>query len=131
MKVDFRVSDWGTLVQRRASKEPVEKGGWSMFNTTWNGLDGINPGVMQYLRANGERAWFGWPDVPKLDALRESWFDAPDLPAQQAIAADIQRVVFEEAPYLPTGQYFYSSAYRRSITEPISEVFAFWEVKRA
>jgi peptide/nickel transport system substrate-binding protein len=131
MNVDFRVSDWGTLVQRRSSKEPVEKGGWSLFHTTWNGLDGINPGVMQFLRANGERAWFGWPTVPKLDALRQSWFDAPSLEAQQAIAAEIQVTVFEEAPYLPTGQYFASTAYRRTITEPISEVYAFWEVRRA
>jgi peptide/nickel transport system substrate-binding protein len=130
MTVDYRVSDWGTLVQRRASKEPADKGGWSMFHTTWNGLDGINPGVMQFIRANGAQAWFGWPDVPKLDALRQSWFDAPDLAGQQAIAADIQRTVFEEAPYLPTGQYFASTAWRRSISEPISEVLAFWSVKR-
>ncbi|MCB4825041.1 ABC transporter substrate-binding protein [Roseicella aerolata] len=129
--VDFRVSDWGTLVQRRASREPADKGGWSMFHTTWNGLDGINPGVMTYLRANGAQAWFGWPNVPKLDALRTAWFDAPDLAAQKAIAADIQRTVFEEAPYLPTGQFFGNTAYRRTITEPVSEVFAFWEVRRA
>lgn len=129
MVVDYRLSDWGTLVQRRASKEPPAKGGWSMFHTTWNGLDGINPGVATWLRANGEKAWFGWPTVPKLDTLREAWFDAPDLAAQQAIAADIQSTVLEEAPYLPTGQYFGSSAYRRTITEPISEIYAFWGVK--
>ncbi|MEN0076605.1 MAG: ABC transporter substrate-binding protein [Paracraurococcus sp.] len=131
MTVDYRVSDWGTLVQRRASREPVEKGGWSMFHTTWNGLDGVNPGVMTWLRANGPQAWFGWPSVPRLEALRQSWFDAPDLAAQKTIAADLQRVVFEEAPYLPTGQYFANTAYRRTITEPISEILAFWGVKRA
>lgn len=131
MTVDFRISDWGTLVQRRSSREPADKGGWSMFHTTWNGLDGINPGVMQFLRANGQQAWFGWPDVPKLDALRQAWFDAPDLEGQQRIAEDIQRSVFEEAPYLPTGQYFASTAYRRTITEPISETLAFWGVRRA
>ncbi len=131
MAVDYREPDWGTLVQRRASREPPERGGWSFFHTTWNGLDAINPGVMQFLRANGERAWFGWPTVPRLDALREAWFDAPDLAAQRAIAEDIQRTVLEEAPYLPSGQYFASTAYRRTITEPISEVFAFWGVRRA
>ena len=131
MNVDFQVSDWGTLVQRRASKEPPEKGGWSMFHTTWNGLDGINPGVMQFLRANGQQAWFGWPDIPRLEELRLSWFDAPDLATQRRIAADIQREVFESVPYLPTGQYFSSTAYRRTITEPISEVFAFWGVRPA
>ena len=129
--VDFRISDWGTLVQRRASREPIDKGGWSMFHTTWNGLDAINPGVMSFLRANGPNAWFGWPNIPRLDAARQAWFDAPDLAGQQAIAADIQRMVFEEAPYLPTGQFFGNTAYRRSITEPLSEIYAFWEVRPA
>jgi peptide/nickel transport system substrate-binding protein len=131
MKVDFRVTDWGTVVQRRSSKEPPDKGGWSMFHTTWNGLDGINPGVMSYLRSNGASAWFGWPDVPRLETLRLSWFDAPDLEGQQKIAAEIQQVVFEEAPYLPLGQYFFSTAWRKTITEPISAVNVFWGVKRA
>ena len=130
MEVDYRISDWGTLVQRRASREPPDKGGWNFFHTTWNGLDGINPGVMTYLRANGPRAWFGWPTVPRLDALRQQWFDAPDLATQRSIAADIQRTVFDEAPYLPSGQYFANTGYRRSISEPISEVFAFWGVRR-
>ncbi|MBX9700992.1 MAG: ABC transporter substrate-binding protein, partial [Acetobacteraceae bacterium] len=86
---------------------------------------------MQFLRANGERAWFGWPDVPRLVALREAWFDAPDLAAAQAIAREIQAVVFDQAPYLPSGQYFGNTAFRRSITEPVSEIYAFWEVRRA
>jgi peptide/nickel transport system substrate-binding protein len=102
-----------------------------MFHTTWNGLDGINPGVMQFLRAGGQAAWFGWPDVPRLEELRLSWFDAPDLPAQKRIAMDIQREALEAAPFLPTGQYFSSTAYRRTITEPVSEVMAFWGVRPA
>ncbi|MBW6401512.1 ABC transporter substrate-binding protein [Roseomonas sp. HJA6] len=130
MEVDYRISDWGTLVQRRASREPPDKGGWNFFHTTWNGLDGINPGVMTFLRANGTQAWFGWPTVPKLDALRQQWFDAPDLASQRAAAAEIQSTVFQEAPYLPSGQYFSNTAYRSSITQPISEIFAFWDVKR-
>lgn len=131
MTVDYRLSDWGTLVQRRASREPPDKGGWNFFHTSWNGLDGINPGVMTFLRANGARAWFGWPDVPALDAARQAWFDAPDLPTQRRTAEEIQRLVLDQAPYLPSGQYFSSSAYRRSITEPISEIYAFWGVQRA
>ena len=84
-----------------------------------------------FLRTNGPNAWFGWPDAPKLEALRQSWFDAPDLEAQKRIAADIQREVLDSAPYLPTGQYFSYTAYRRTITEPVSEVFAFWGVRPA
>jgi peptide/nickel transport system substrate-binding protein len=37
--VDFQALEWGTVVQRRASMEPVSKGGWSIFYTY---LDGSN-----------------------------------------------------------------------------------------
>ena len=31
LNVDEQMTDWGTVVQRRPSKEPLDKGGWSMF----------------------------------------------------------------------------------------------------
>ncbi len=56
MDVDYAVMDWGTLVQRRASKEPPEKGGWNMFITGWSRLDMTTPITTQTLRANGAKA---------------------------------------------------------------------------
>ena len=47
--------DWGTLVQRRASKEPPDKGGWNMFITGWSGLDMTTPVTNQTLRSNGDK----------------------------------------------------------------------------
>ncbi|MCW8088046.1 ABC transporter substrate-binding protein [Sabulicella glaciei] len=130
VNLDYVVTDWGTLVQRRSRREPPGQGGWSMFHTTWNGLDGINPGVMQYIRANGQGAWFGWPDIPALEEARLSWFDAPDLEAQKASARRIQRIVMEEAPYLPTGQYFGSTAWRRGLEGVIAPIYAMWNIRR-
>jgi peptide/nickel transport system substrate-binding protein len=130
LNVDFVASDWGTLVQRRASKEPVEKGGWSMFHTTWNGVDMVNPIGTQVLRANGDRAFFGWPNIPRLEALRENWLDAAELPDQQRLAAEIQRVALEEAVFLPTGQYFGLTAHRKDIAGLVSGVIVFWNVRR-
>jgi peptide/nickel transport system substrate-binding protein len=69
------------------------------------------PWTVTFLRATGAQAWFGWPDVPKLEAQRLSWPDAPDFAGQQKIAAEIQQTVFDAAPYLPTGQYFASTAW--------------------
>ena len=43
MSVDYRVSDWGTLVQRRASRESPDRGGWSLFHATWDGLGASTP----------------------------------------------------------------------------------------
>lgn len=130
MEVDFAVSDWGTLVQRRAKKEPPSQGGWNMFHTTWLGLDMINPVVIQPLRANGAKAWFGWPDLPELQRLQDAWLDAPDLESQQRIAADIQKEALQQVPFAPTGQYFNKTAHRRNITGILTGQIAFWNVRR-
>ncbi len=130
MEVDYAVMDWGTLVQRRASKEPPAKGGWNMFITGWNGLDMTTPVTNQMLRANGAKAWFGWPDLPGLQALNDAWLEAPDLGAQQHTAADLQREALQQAAYLPTGQYFSRTACRRDISGILQGQFLFWNVRR-
>ena len=61
MNVDYQAIDWGTLVQRRASKNPPDQGGWNAFCTGFSGLDFFIPGTHLPLRGNGEQAWFGWP----------------------------------------------------------------------
>ncbi len=35
-----------------------------MFHTWHAGADCVNPAAYNALRANGDKAWFGWPDVP-------------------------------------------------------------------
>src|SRR6202011_5865288 len=37
LTVDLQAMDWGTLVTRRASMEPIDKGGWNIFATGWGG----------------------------------------------------------------------------------------------
>jgi peptide/nickel transport system substrate-binding protein len=117
-------------VERRASKEPPGKGGWNMFITGWSGLDMTTPITNQTLRANGAKAWFGWPDLPPLQALIDAWVEAPDLPAQQRIAADLQRTALDLVPYFPTGQYFQRTACRSDISGIIPGMYVFWNVRR-
>ena len=68
MNVDFAAIDWGTVGARRAQKTPPGQGGWQMFHTWHAGADCINPAVYIAIRANGDKAWFGWPDVPEVEA---------------------------------------------------------------
>jgi peptide/nickel transport system substrate-binding protein len=130
MDVDYQVMDWGTLVQRRASKEPPDKGGWNMFITSWAGIDMTTPITNQPLRSNGDKAWFGWPDLPPVQATIDAWLDAPDLAAQKVVAGDIQEKAMDLLPYLPLGQYFYDTACRTDITGIIPGQFVFWNVRR-
>jgi peptide/nickel transport system substrate-binding protein len=131
MNVEYVATDWGTVVQRRASKEPADKGGWSIFCTAWNGVDMLNPAGHQSIRGNGEQAWFGWPSAPRIEALRDAWFDAPDLAAQKKICDDIQLQVWEDVPYIPIGQYFQPTAYRRNLSGILKGApVMFWNVRR-
>src|SRR6185312_10973966 len=61
VNAEIQAGDWGTLITRRAVKEPPEKGGWNIFHTWLVGPDMVNPAVDFPVRANGKGAWFGWP----------------------------------------------------------------------
>ena len=130
--VDFQQTDWGTLVSRRASRNPVAQGGWSTFNTALDGVTINNPGGNFALRGSGQKAWFGWPDDAQLEVLRASWFDAPDVASQKAIAEQVQLRAFETVPYIPLGQYFQPTAFRSDIKDIVKAAFPlFWGVRRA
>ncbi len=131
LNVEFVTTDWGTVVARRASQEPVEKGGWSTFCTSALGYQLANPVANNMIRGAGRNGWFGWPDSPTLRGLRDAWLDAPDLDRQRAIAIDIQRTVFEEVPYIPTGQWFTPSAWRNTVSGIVSGSSpVFWNLQK-
>ena len=133
MNLDYVATDWGTVVQRRASKEPVEKGGWSVFHTWWAGFDHANPAAHLSLRANGTGpgSWFGWPNSPRLEELRDAWFVAPDEAAQAKICQEMQEVAFRDLPYVPTGQFFIPFAFRRNVTGILKGPMPlFWNVAK-
>ncbi len=122
--------DWGSVIQRRASKEPVDKGGWSVFFTSFFGLDQFTPAAHLGLRGNGGAGWFGWCESPKLESLRDAWFRAPDLAAQRAIAAQMQLEAFAVAPYLPLGEYYQPTATRKTLTGVLNGLPLFWNLKK-
>jgi peptide/nickel transport system substrate-binding protein len=132
LNMDYQAMDWGTLVTRRASKEPPDKGGWNIFCTSWTGLTVANPGGHFPLRGNGANSWFGWPTDPKIEALRDAWFDAPDLAAQKKICEQIQSTAFEDVPFIPIGQWFQPTGYRTNIVDIVKcPQILFWNVKKS
>jgi peptide/nickel transport system substrate-binding protein len=131
INVDYRAMDWSTLVARRASREPPDKGGWNAFCTSWGGVAVADPGGHFPIRGNGSSAWFGWPTDEKMEALRDAWFDAPDLPAQQKICADMQTYAFEQVPFIPIGQWFYPTAFRNDVTDIVRAAnILHWNLKK-
>jgi peptide/nickel transport system substrate-binding protein len=59
LSVDFQVMDWGTVVTRRSTQNPTDKGGWSAFITALDGVTVSNPGGNFALRGSGQKTWFG------------------------------------------------------------------------
>ena len=129
INVDYQSMDWGTLVQRRASRE---SGVWNSFCTTYEGMTVANPASHLPLRGNGLDGWFGWPTDPVMETLRDHWFDAPDLAAQRAICDDMQRLAFDHVPFYPVGQRFLATATRDSLVDVVAASYPiFWGVRRA
>jgi len=132
INVDEQSMDWGTVVQRRTSKEPLDKGGWSMFPASFPAVDYLNPLGMPAARGSGVKAWFGWPDDPKVEALQGAWLDASDPAEQAKLAAAIQQQVLTFAPYVPLGQYFPPTAWYKSLSGQLKgPVPVFWNVAKA
>jgi peptide/nickel transport system substrate-binding protein len=112
LKIDVQVMDWGTLLARANNQQGPDKGGWHITGTFTAGAGLLNPANNNFLRGSGKSAIFGWPDIPRLVALRDAWFDARDEATRAAICRDIQTTAFETVPYIPTGIYRGKTAYR-------------------
>jgi peptide/nickel transport system substrate-binding protein len=128
---DIVLTDWGTTVQRRTSREPVERGGWSMLFTAFSSFDFVDPSAHFPLRGNGLQAWPGWPTIPKLEELRDAWFVAPDQGAQKRIAEEMQVVAMEELPYVPVGSYLSITAHRANLVDRVKGLMLLWGMRRA
>jgi len=131
LNVEVQAGDWGTLITRRASKEPVEKGGWSIFHTWLVGPDVMSPAVNFAVRGSGEKGWFGWPTDAKIEELRETWFAATDPVASKKAADAVQARAFEFVPYVPTAQFILPTAYRSNLSGVIiAPITLLWNVEK-
>ncbi len=131
MNVDAQETDWGSVVQRRASRNPPDKGGWSVFFTSFYGIDQYTPASHLGLRGNGVNGWFGWSTDEKMEQLRNDWFAAPDAASQKKIGEEMQAEAFQQVPYLPIGEYFQPTAYTKKLTGVLKGLPLFWNVDKA
>jgi peptide/nickel transport system substrate-binding protein len=133
LNVQYTSMDWGTLIQRRNSKELPDKGGWNCYCTGWVGLSVATPFTHLPLRANGLAASAWWrPTDEKFEQLRNEWLDAPDLATQKKICDEIQLRAFDLVPFIPLGQSFSPTAFRANLSGFAKSPFpVFWGVKRS
>ncbi|MGJ5204770.1 ABC transporter substrate-binding protein [Bradyrhizobium sp. HKCCYLR20261] len=116
MNVDFVATDWGTVGARRAQKTPPSQGGWHMFHTWHAGADCINPAAYNALRANGDKAWFGWPSSEKVETEITNWFNAKSLDEEKAVAGRINKAAIDDVVFAPTGFFLGYTAWRKNVS---------------
>jgi peptide/nickel transport system substrate-binding protein len=133
-KVDVQATDWQTVVTRRASQKPPKEGGWNMFFTNWVGADVANPVVNVSIGGRGTKGgWFGWAEDAKIEQMRDAFARASSPDEQKKIAADLQKYAYEQVIYIPLGQYFAPSAWRKSLSGvldgPATPIF--WNIDKS
>jgi len=133
MNMDVQEMEFAALIRRRGNQAAPDKGGWNVFFTLFDrSIPNTNPYGNIWIRADGLAAFDGWPTSPRLEALRAAWLDAGSLDAQRRICAELQMQLWQEVPYIPMGEYWQSTAYRKDLLDVLPGCFAtFYEVRRA
>ncbi len=132
LKVDDQAMDWGTVLQRRMSKAPLDKGGWSAFPGGSPGGEMTNPLTENVVRSTGATAWVGWPDDPVMEAAYSGWLDAETDEERRRYDRDWQVAAFNSVPTIPLGQYLPPAAWRSNLTGLLKgSAPVFWNVEKA
>ena len=84
---------------------PAAAGAACPLAAGWVGADMLDPIGELPMRADGDKAWFGWPKDDKIEQLRAQWLKAATLDERKKLAAEIQQRAFETVPYIPTAQH--------------------------
>jgi peptide/nickel transport system substrate-binding protein len=131
LNVEPQAMDWGTLVGRRASKEPVGNGGWSLFMSGPAGPDMMEPAGHLGLRSNCDSAWFGWPCDEEIERMRSEFALASDPERKKALAEAIQLRAVETVPYWPAAQLYLVRGVRSNIDGILNAaVPVYWNIAK-
>lgn len=131
--VQLASTDWGAVVTRRSNQNAPDQGGWNVFYT-WSGGNATSSPISLFAHAAiGKKAWFGWPENPAIETMRNEWAAAPDLASRKAVASRINREMMAYVHDVKTGQWVSPVAYRgdrlRNLVQ-VPEVVPWWNVER-
>ena len=132
MNVEIADSDWGTLVARRAKKDPPGQGGWNLFHTTSGGASVHSPVTNFTIDSTcGAKNWFGWPCDEPTEKLRQAYVTAPDETARKAALVALHERLWQALPTIPVGQYVTPYAARSNVKGILkSTPIVFWNIAK-
>ncbi len=131
-KVELQEMDFGTMLKRLTSQEPVGNGGWSVFCTAWPTVAIANPMQNLTIRGEGRRGYAGWYESAAMEGLVKDWIGAT-TPQDQAAAEDrIHRLALADVPTLALGMFKPNMAYRADLDGVLSGSVRYpWNLKRS
>lgn len=129
--VELQDMDWGTMLERRRSREATENGGWSIFCSAWPPISIANPALNITMRGDGANGYAGWYENTELEALIGEWLTAPTEAEGADLFVRIQSLLVQELPTIPLGTYYTAVAFRSDITglDPAPVIYP-WLVDR-
>ena len=132
INLNVQAMDWSTLTSRRAEKKIPADGGWNIFHTSWIAPDLVNPVANIGVSGGGvEKAWFGWPTDPEIEALRQSFARETNPAKQKQLASQVQERAMDTVTYIPIGQYLQYRAMRESVSGFLpAPVPFFWNLEK-
>ena len=130
--LDYQASDWGSVATRvMNNRDGLDKGGWSAWCNYIPGIIALNPATQSYVRGPGRTGTSGWPDLPKIEALRDQFLAADRFEDQKRITEAIQLQAFQDIPYLPTGAYTPPTAFRSNVTGIVDGFPLFYNLQKS
>ena len=132
MNAELAASDFGTVTQRRTSKAPIEKGGWSILHT-WGPASVMGtPLANQFMRGLGATGFPGWAADDKIEQLIRQWVLASTTAERNALTDAIQARAFETVPMIPLGQFQIHTAFAKDVVGHTRfDGALFWNLRRA
>src|SRR5580658_2721828 len=132
MAVDDQAMDWPTVQTRRTSREPLDKGGWSMFPSVVAVTEYRDLLLTSFMHGNGRDGWFGWPSDPRMEDIYEAWLGSADPAEQTLLEREYELQAFTSLPFIPLGRFRQTSAWRDNVTGLLDgPSVVFWNVMKA
>jgi peptide/nickel transport system substrate-binding protein len=132
VNVDYQLTDYATMVARRVSRNPPDKGGWNIIHSSIAGAVLSSPATNFNIDSScGESTYFGWPCDATVERLRNQYVAEPDEARRAAMLDELSRAVWASLPAILTGAYYNPFAWRKNVNGLIhTSLLVFWNVEK-